>query len=49
VSAHLALADGYLNLSEPALAAQALRAGLAALPSSLELQSRLQQIERIKQ
>ena len=48
VSAHLALADGYLKLSEPALAAQALRAGLATLPSSLELQSRLQQLERIK-
>lgn len=48
VSAHLALADGYLKLSEPALAAQALRAGLSALPSSLELQSRLQQLERIK-
>ena len=49
VSAHLALADGYLKLSEPALAAQALRAGLAALPASLELQSRLQQLERIRQ
>ena len=48
VSAHLALADGYLKLSQPALAIQALRAGLAALPSSLELQARLQQIERIE-
>ena len=46
VSAHLALADGYLKMSQPALAVQALRAGLAALPSSLELQARLQQIER---
>ena len=46
VSAHLALADGYLKLSQPALAIQALRAGLAALPSSAELQSRLQQLER---
>jgi VWFA-related protein len=46
VSAHLALADGYLRLSEPALALQALKAGLAALPSSPELQTRLQQIER---
>ena len=27
VSAHLALADGYLKLSQPALAIQALRAG----------------------
>jgi len=49
VSAHLALADGYVKLSEPALAVQALRAGLSALPSSPELQSRLQQIERIRQ
>lgn len=49
VSAHLALADGYLKLSQPALAAQALRAGLAAVPSSIELQTRLQQIERIRQ
>jgi VWFA-related protein len=49
ISAHLALADGYLRLSQPALAAQALRAGLTALPSSIELQSRLQQLERIRQ
>ena len=49
VSAHLALADGYLRLSQPALAIQALRAGLVALPSSIELQARLQQIERIRQ
>ena len=49
VSAHLALADGYLKLSQPALAAQALRAGLTAIPSSIELQSRLQQLERIRQ
>jgi VWFA-related protein len=48
VSAHLALAEGYLRLAEPALAAQALKAGLAALPSSAELQSRLQEIERMK-
>jgi tetratricopeptide (TPR) repeat protein len=46
VSAHLALADGYLRLSQPELAMQALKAGLAALPSSPELQTRLQQIER---
>jgi VWFA-related protein len=43
--AHLALAEAYLRLSEPALAAQALRAGLSALPDSLELRSRLAQIE----
>ncbi len=45
VSAHLALADGYLKISQPALAIQALRAGLAALPSSAELQARLRQLE----
>ena len=45
VSAHLALADGYLKISERALAVQALRAGLAALPASPELQSRLQQLD----
>jgi hypothetical protein len=49
VSVHLALADGYLKISEPALAVQALRAGLAALPSSTELQSRLQLLERVRQ
>ncbi|HXG72087.1 MAG TPA: hypothetical protein VNJ04_15870, partial [Gemmatimonadaceae bacterium] len=49
VSAHLALADGYLKLSQPALAVQALRAGLVALPTAVELQSRLQQRDRIKQ
>jgi tetratricopeptide (TPR) repeat protein len=46
VSVHLALADGYLRLSEPALAVQALKAGLTALPSSPELQTRLHQIEK---
>jgi VWFA-related protein len=44
VPAHLAVADGYLRISEPALAAQALRAGLAALPDSLELQAKLAEI-----
>jgi VWFA-related protein len=46
VSVHLALADGYLRLAEPALAVQALKAGLAAVPSSPELQTRLHQIEK---
>ena len=46
VSVHLALADAYLRLAEPALAVQALKAGLTALPSSSELQTRLHQIER---
>ena len=46
VSAHLALADGYLRLSNPALAVQALKAGLTANPGSPELQTRLAQLER---
>jgi VWFA-related protein len=45
VSAHLALADGYLRLSQRALAIQALKAGLTAIPASHELQTRLQQLE----
>jgi VWFA-related protein len=49
VSAHLALADGYLRLSERALAMQALKAGLTALPDSPELLARLNQIERSMQ
>jgi VWFA-related protein len=49
VSAHLALAEGYLKIAERALAVQALRAGLAALPASPELQARLQQLERVQQ
>jgi hypothetical protein len=46
VSAHIALADGYLRLSQPALAVQALRAGLAALPDSTELRDRLARLEK---
>jgi hypothetical protein len=49
VSAHLALADGYLKISERALAVQALKAGLAALPASTELRSRLEQLEQIRE
>ena len=45
VSAHLALADGYLRMGERALAVQALKSGLTALPSSPELLAKLQQIE----
>jgi VWFA-related protein len=41
VPAHLALADAYLRVSQPALAAQALRAGLSALPNSPELAAAL--------
>ena len=43
--AHLALADSYLRIAQPALAAQALRAGLIALPDSAELHARLARIE----
>lgn len=45
VSVHLALAEGYLKLKEPALAVQAVRAGLVAVPDSPELRNRLQQLE----
>jgi VWFA-related protein len=45
VPAHLALADGYLRMSERALAEQAVRAGLRAIPGSPELQAKLAQIE----
>jgi tetratricopeptide (TPR) repeat protein len=43
--AHLALADAYIRISEPALAAQVLRAGLSVLPESVELKNKLRQIE----
>jgi hypothetical protein len=46
VPVHLALADIYQRLSQPALAIQALHAGLAALPQSPELLDRLSRIER---
>ena len=46
VPAYLALADGYLRIAEPALAAQALRAGLQVLPDSPELRAKLAQIEK---
>jgi Tfp pilus assembly protein PilF len=45
VPAHLALADGYLRMSERALAEQAIRAGLTAMPGSPELQAKLAQIQ----
>ncbi|MGE5244911.1 MAG: VWA domain-containing protein [Betaproteobacteria bacterium] len=44
VPAHLALADTYLRLSQPGLAVQALRAGLAVRPQSPELLDRLARI-----
>jgi VWFA-related protein len=49
IPAHLALADAYLRLSQPALAAQALKAGLSAQPESPELLAKLGEIERIKE
>lgn len=45
VPAHLALADGYLRMSERALAEQAVRAGLTAMPDSPELLAKLAQIQ----
>ena len=46
VPAHLALADAYLKLAQPALAVQALKAGLTALPDSVELRAKLAQLEK---
>lgn len=46
VPVHLALADLYLRLSQPGLAVQALRAGLAARPTSPELLDRLSRIQQ---
>lgn len=48
IPAHLALADEYVRLSEPALAAQALRTALAVLPDAPELKNRLMQIEQTR-
>jgi tetratricopeptide (TPR) repeat protein len=46
VAIHVALADAYVRLSQPALAIQALRAGLAARPGSPELLDRLARLEQ---
>ncbi len=46
VPASLALADAYLSLTHPALAIQALQAGLRAVPGSPELQNKLSTIAR---
>jgi hypothetical protein len=46
VPAHLAIADAYLRISQPALAKQALRAGLSALPGAVELQIKLAELEK---
>jgi tetratricopeptide (TPR) repeat protein len=45
VSVHLAIADAYVRLSQPALAVQALHTGLAALPGSRELLDALARLE----
>lgn len=46
VSAHLALADTFIRLSQPALALQAIRSGLSAHPTSPELLERLARLDR---
>jgi VWFA-related protein len=45
-SAYLALADTYIRLSHRELAIQVLKSGLAAMPKSLELQGKLDSLER---
>jgi hypothetical protein len=45
ISAHIALADAYVRLSQPALALQAIRAGLTAVPNAPELRERLAHLE----
>ena len=46
IPVHLALAEAYVRLSQPALAIQALRAGLAAVPGSPELRDKLARLEQ---
>jgi tetratricopeptide (TPR) repeat protein len=46
VPAHLAIADAYVRAAEPALAIQALKTGLRALPGSPELRERLAALEK---
>jgi tetratricopeptide (TPR) repeat protein len=46
VRVHVALADAYVRLAQPALAIQALRAGLAAVPGSPELRDELARLEQ---
>jgi len=48
VPAYLAAADAYVHQAQPALALQILRAGLTAVPKSVELQSRLAEVERLR-
>lgn len=44
--AYLALADAYMSIGQPALAIQALHAGLASLPDSSPLQAKLAEIQK---
>lgn len=46
IPAHLALADTYLELKQPALAVQALEAGLATQPNAVELKLMLEKIKK---
>ena len=46
VRVHLAIADAYVRLAQPALAIQALRAGLVALPGASELLDKLAPLEQ---
>ena len=46
IPAHLALADTYLELKQPALAVQALEAGLASQPNAIELKRMLEVIKK---
>jgi hypothetical protein len=46
VPAHLALAETYLRLKQPALAVQALEAGLTVLPDAPELKRMLETIKK---
>lgn len=46
IPAHLALANTYLELKQPALAAQALEAGLASQPNAVELKRLLETIRK---
>lgn len=46
IAAHLALADTYVTLQQPALAIQALEAGLASQPNAAELKRMLETIKK---
>jgi VWFA-related protein len=46
IPVHLALADTYLQLQQPALAVQALEAGLASQPNAIELKLMLERIKK---